>query len=256
MMNLKSLRNRKNKKKVLIKGIAMTDRGCIRQINEDAVELIMPDINDRHSGKGILAILADGMGGHLAGEVASEMAVETINEVYYQHQGCPEESLKNAFKAANEKIWMQSQDFLACKGMGNTCSVVVLVEDKLLLAHVGDSRIYHCHDQQIKQLSTDHTLAADLDAQGISTKQNQLHVLTKAMGIHQTVEFQFEIKSPVCRQDRYLICSDGLHDLIDDKEINALVSMNPLSLAAQSMIALAKHRGGYDNISVIILEAH
>lgn len=238
----------------LAKGVVMTDKGCVRSHNEDAVELVIPRRSEVLSEKGMLAVLADGMGGHQAGEVASQMAVDIIKDVYYHHPGTPEESLRQAFGEANEKIWTRSQEKDNCRGMGNTCSSVVLHGQKLFFCHVGDSRIYRLQAGEFTQLSDDHTLAAALRQTGEDIRPDQGHILSRAMGIGLELDFQSGIRNRVKPQDRYLLCSDGLYDLIDDEELHELSSIKTLFLAAQSMIALAKHRGGHDNISVIILE--
>ncbi|MCB0668363.1 MAG: serine/threonine-protein phosphatase [Saprospiraceae bacterium] len=247
-------RSKTNRNQTLATGIAMTDKGCVRKLNEDAVELIFPGRREALSEKGVLAVLADGMGGHQAGEVASQMAVDIIKDVYYHHPDSPEKSLNRAFSEANDKIFKMSQERDHCKGMGNTCSSIVLIDQKLIFCHVGDSRIYRSQAGKFTQITEDHTLAAELDRAGREVHSQQHHILSRAMGIGTELDFQSGIIRRIKSADRYLICSDGLYDLIDDEELSELISIKTLFLSAQSMIALAKHRGGHDNISVIILE--
>ena len=249
-MILSAIRKKQNK----ITGVALTDKGCRRQLNEDALELVIPKRSEILHSKGVLGILADGMGGHQAGEVASQMAVEIIKDVYYHHPDTPGQSLKQAFAEANGKIWNLSQEKEDCRGMGNTCSAVVILNKKIFFSHVGDSRIYRLQDGIMSQLSHDHTLEEELKKAGEECNPQHRHILSRAMGIGEGIDFQYEVKNRVKENDRYLICSDGLYDLVDDTELTELLSMKTIFLGAQSMIALAKDRGGHDNISVLILE--
>lgn len=243
-----------------IKAVVLSDIGCVRTNNEDNARFIRPSNGTVRRDKGFLAILADGMGGHSAGEIASQMAVDIIGQTYFARPESAEESLFLAFTRANRAIWMAASKNEKQRGMGTTCTCLAICNNQLFLAHVGDSRAYLLKKGQLTMLSKDHTYVQSLVDQGvISANEARVHpdknILTRAMGTHNKVDIDVEaIQQNLEADDRILLCSDGLYDYLNDDEI-ARYMLNPnLGNAARAMIELAKQRGGHDNITVLLLE--
>lgn len=243
-----------------LRAVVLSDVGCVRTNNEDAARFVRPSTSEIRTNKGFLAIVADGMGGHAAGEVASQMVVETVTKTYYQREESPEESLFLALTKANRAIWQTAGRNSRQRGMGTTCTAVAICNNRLYLAHVGDSRFYLLKNGQLLQLSTDHTYVQSLVAQGVITmaeaeKHPERNVLTRAMGTHNKVEIDIAVLSQTFRdEDRLLLCSDGLYDYLSSDEIAQLLLIPTLNEAAQQLIELAKQRGGHDNITVLLVE--
>jgi serine/threonine protein phosphatase PrpC len=200
------------------------------------------------------------MGGHAAGEIASQLAVETVAKTYYQREESPEESLFLALTKANRAIWQTAGRNSRQRGMGTTCTAVAICNNRLYLAHVGDSRFYLLKNGQLLQLSTNHTYVQSLVAQGVITtaeaeKHPERNVLTRAMGTHNKVEIDVAVLSQTFRdEDRLLLCTDGLYDYLSSDEIAQLLLIPTLNEAAQQLVELAKRRGGHDNITVLLVE--
>lgn len=243
-----------------LRAVVLSDVGCVRTNNEDAARFVRPSTLEVRSTKGFLAIVADGMGGHAAGEVASQMAVETVAKTYYQREESPEESLFLALTKANRAIWQTAGRNSRQRGMGTTCTAVAICNNRLYLAHVGDSRFYLLKNGQLLQLSTDHTYVQSLVSQGVITtaeaeKHPERNVLTRAMGTHNKVEIDIAVLSQTFRdEDRLLLCTDGLYDYLSSDEIAQLLLIPTLNEAAQQLVELAKQRGGHDNITVLLVE--
>ena len=238
----------------------MTDVGRVRTNNEDAARFVRPSKIVVRISKGFLAIVADGMGGHAAGEIASQTAVETISKAYYQQEDTPEASLFTAFSKANRAIWQMANRNVMQKGMGTTCTAVAICQNHLYMAHVGDSRLYLFKEGQLIQLSTDHTYVQELIQQGVITaeeaeKHPERNMLTRAMGTHNKVEIDVvQVSSLFENNDRILLCSDGLYDYFNQEEIATFLTIPLLNEAAQQMVDAAKQRGGHDNITVLLVE--
>ena len=231
----------------------VTDTGCHRGHNEDAVYYRSFE-EGRHTSS--LSIVADGMGGHAAGEVASQLAVQTISSFYNEDDSASTiERLVTGFQKANHVIWQKAQQDSHMTGMGTTCSALVIREGKACFVHIGDSRIYLLRDQKLDQLTRDDTLLNALIDQQQNTDNVPRNILSKALGISFTQKFQ-KSASPITirSNDRFLLCSDGLYDKVTDEEIRELMQIPSIGLAAESMLSLAKERGGEDNISIIINE--
>jgi protein phosphatase len=240
---------------------SLSDPGCHRELNEDSVRLVAPGQAAEDSGKGWLAVVADGMGGHQAGEVASSLAVDVVCREYSASEGGVAERLEKALQAANAEIYAQSASRQALGGMGTTCTALALVDGEAWAAHVGDSRIYLVRDGAIYRMTEDHSAVMDLVKKGIlSSEQARRHadrnVLLRAMGHQEKLEVDiWREQFPVQPGDRFVLCSDGLHDPVDDEEIkDAVLRLDPGAACAE-LIRLARERGGFDNISVIVLRA-
>jgi protein phosphatase len=231
--------------------------GCVRQRNEDAFTVLSPT-NGPTPGRNLLALVADGMGGHRAGDRASRLAVETIGRVFLAATPPVDRRLAEAFQAANRAIYDEAADDAALSGMGTTATALVVSEGAAWLAHVGDSRLYRLHDERLEQLSEDDTLVEGMLKKGLLTPQEakfhpERHVLARAMGTHARLEVMLA-PVPLAPGDSYLLCTDGLHDLVDDEEIRLLLLQHGPQAACDALVALARQRGGYDNISVVAVQ--
>jgi protein phosphatase len=236
-----------------------TDKGCVREINEDSGRFVRPSDPALLAGRGTLVIVADGMGGHSAGEVASLMAVEHVSRLYYETKGKPEAALKHAVEEANRRINEAAADDESKHGMGTTCTALVLLGDTAFAAHVGDSRLYMVRAGQLYQLTEDHSAVTEMVKLGLITKEEartheDKNIILRALGTSPEVEVSTLEPFRVREDDYYLLCSDGLYDLVRDEEIASLLSESEdIHAAGERLIALAKERGGHDNITVGIV---
>ncbi len=232
---------------------AATDVGLVRPVNQDQL-LVAP---------GLYAV-ADGMGGHAAGEVASSTAIAALQAAYEASGAHSLESLESAARAANRAVWEQARVNRGMLGMGTTLVALAVVEradgtNGLAVAHIGDSRLYLLRDGALHQLTVDHSLVQELVDDGqISPEQAavhpQRHVLTRALGVEPSVAVDVLDILPE-QGDRYLLCSDGLPREAADEQIAAVLQRfaDPVE-AAKELVALAKSRGGNDNITVVVVD--
>jgi serine/threonine protein phosphatase PrpC len=240
-----------------VNGAFITDVGCHRKNNEDSSILIIPEDSN---GKGVLAILADGMGGHAAGETASKMAVSIISRVYYAEVADPNDSLARAFEEANRSIHELGLSDPAYANMGTTCTALSLTEGKAYCAHVGDTRLYLIRNGTPYLLSEDHSYVMEMVRRGVlkadqAANHPSRNVLLNSMGIKPEMKTSlWERPMPIRCGDRFLLCSDGLYELVSDSEIVEISTGADLSMACLALVALAKDRGGHDNITVGLLE--
>lgn len=239
----------------------LTDTGCEREVNEDYYCYAEPDDDGLFHRKGRLVIVADGMGGHVGGQVASTIAVETVRDTYLNDPSDnPGDALFNGFQEAQTAILEYSREHPELAGMGTTCTAGVIHEGALWYGHVGDSRLYLIRDAEIKQLTEDHSYVARLVREGaISREEAAVHpernVLTSALGMDTAVAIDFP-ENPLRLDpgDILLFCSDGLHGLVSNQEMLQVAIGNEPRAACQELIRLAKDRGGFDNITVQILK--
>lgn len=245
--------------------VRYTDIGQRRDHNEDAVA------SDISIG---LLILADGMGGYKAGEVASEMAVLTL--IAELKEAITEQSVVAGFKdlnldaatesmllidavnKANEVIFQVSQTQPRCSGMGTTLVACVFTDNKILVGHVGDSRLYRLRKGELAQITEDHSLVQEQIKAGLMTAAQakvsiNKNLVTRALGIDAKVELELH-EYAVEQDDIYLLCSDGLSDLVEDEDIRlTLIELSAnLESMAEKLINMANNNGGKDNISVVI----
>lgn len=235
-----------------------SDVGKLREHNEDSIGW------DTDMG---LVLLADGMGGHNAGEVASELAVSCIRDAL-QDVLAPNlvasnvidfnDALREAIVYANDEIIRMANERLECVGMGTTIVVTLFHGNRVIIANVGDSRIYRLREKELTQISKDHSLVQEmLDNGYISEEEAQMsasrNLITRALGIADQVEVDIN-QDNVEDGDLYLLCSDGLTDLVTDDEILQLLLLykDDLKSGCQELISLANEKGGKDNISVIL----
>lgn len=196
------------------------------------------------------------MGGHKGGEIASALAVEAIEKTVRSMKHLKGEQLMiTAIKHANQDIYLRAVDEPELKGMGTTCSMV-LVEDQIHVAHVGDSRVYFISDE-IKQVTIDHTLVEDLIKRGEIERADAKHhpkrnIITRAVGSDAEVQVDYNVY-PLTVTEKVLICSDGLTGKIEDDELLEIVHNHELEEAVTKLVDLANERGGSDNISVVLM---
>ena len=236
-----------------------SDVGCVRELNEDSGTYVQPDDPELLRSKGLLIVVADGMGGHSAGEVASRLAVDVVTRAYYEDGGDARSALEKAFHEANREIHKAAENDASKNGMGTTCTALVLQDGTAISAHVGDSRLYLVREGSIYLMTEDHSAVMEMVKAGLITLEQARHhpeknVILRAMGSHPEVEVTtWQEPFPVRAGDRFLLCSDGLYDLVEDEEIKRIVMLSAPQTACESLIALAKERGGHDNITVGIV---
>lgn len=240
-----------------IAGAMLTDTGLVREANEDSVTFILP----KPDMPG-LAIVADGMGGHEAGEVASAIAVATICEIFYGSAGAVPRRLATAFAAAHAAIRAHAEKAPETAGMGTTCTALAFAEGRAFLAHIGDSRAYLVRQHSLRQISEDHSLVASLVRAGKLTPQDAArsadkNVILMALGIGAHIQPQIPREGiKLHPDDMLLLCSDGLSDLVPDQTILAgICAARTPQAACRNLVEAAKAAGGYDNISVGVFVA-
>jgi PPM family protein phosphatase len=238
-----------------------TDPGKVRQRNEDSVLFHMPNAASDAPRSGALAILADGMGGASGGSTASAMAVEEISRSYLANANDPPPvALKLAAESANEQIYRRSLQEEGLHGMGTTCVALAIDPPYAWVAWVGDSRLYLIRGGQIYQMTEDHSIVHEMVRRGLlkgeeAARHEDRNVVTRSLGSHQSVEVAlWPEEYPVRAGDRFLLCSDGLHDLVTSAEILEIAKNGPADLASRRLIDEANARGGYDNISAILVD--
>lgn len=235
----------------------LSDAGCVRSLNEDAVGCMIPREDDPYARAGALAVVADGMGGHAAGEVASQIALRTVLREYYRNPGPPTDALKNAFVIANRAIGEHAAADPSCNGMGTTCSALAIVNDLAYIAHVGDSRIYLLRQGEFRQLTEDDSLVREMYREGLLTAEEasrhpDKNVLLRALGTPGQEPVVSPDGFPLAHDDVLVLCTDGISDQIDDATIaSVIMTLEPVD-ACQKLIELARMAGGVDNASVAI----
>jgi len=246
-----------------IEHITLTDTGLVRDHNEDAIGSDM-DIG--------LLVLADGMGGYNAGEVASGIAVKTTMEmvqeaIVREDRGAIDEEtgllrqtivLRDAIMRANKLIYQTSKTKSDCEGMGTTIVACLFYDNMISIAHVGDSRLYRLRDKRFAQVTKDHSLLRELVDRGFYSPEEAQRSLnrnyvTRALGIEPKVEVELN-EEKVRPQDVYVLCSDGLSDMVDDEDIHLTISTfnANLNLIGQQLIRLTNDNGGRDNVSIVV----
>ena len=245
--------------------VGMTDTGRVRTHNEDYIGL------DEDLG---LAVLADGMGGTRAGEVASAMAVSVVtDELRSALPGLPvrtgEDEVAASFSAesdligrsvarANASIYSVAQSQPQCAGMGTTLVVMLFYDNRFTVAHVGDSRLYRLRRGDLEQVTVDHSLIQELIDRGFYTPQEarrsaNRNIVTRALGIAPEVEYDLQEEVAI-QGDIFLLCSDGLNDMLEDQDIAALIgdAETDLQAACKRLVDAANDCGGKDNVSVML----
>jgi protein phosphatase len=237
--------------------VASTDRGSVREKNEDYFGVFEPESEGVLAELGILVVVSDGMGGHFSGADASRTAVEVISEVYFDRaEGDPLDRLKRSFADANKEIFElvgHGVDGMA----GTTCTAALLFPEFVHVAHAGDSRAYLIRKGEIEQLTVDHSVVGEMMRKGILTKEEarshpHRNVITRAMGLQVEVQVDLIESVDVWPGDIIMLCSDGLFSMISEDEMAQIISANPPKEAAEKLIERAKEEGGTDNITIVI----
>jgi len=245
--------------------VGVSDAGRVREHNEDTIG------TDADIG---LVVLADGMGGYKAGEVASGIAVRTVMSLLKEAveredlaQRDPESGLsrpgillRDAIHRANKVIYQTARTQANCEGMGTTVVAGLFFDDKLTIAHVGDSRLYRLRGTEFRQVTQDHSLLQELVSRGFYTPEEAQRAaaknyVTRALGVEPTVEVDVT-EIPVDKDDVFLLCSDGLSDMVDDDDIQLTISTFGANLRtlARQLVLLGNDNGGRDNISIVLVK--
>ncbi len=242
----------------LVQYASRTDVGMRRAANQDALSVRLSSEAEEWHTCGHLFVVADGMGGHSVGDLASRITIETLPHVYAKMEAASlRDRLRSAIQAANRAINDKARENPEFADMGTTCSVLTLTSDGALVGQVGDSRVYRVRGDQIEQLSFDHSLQWEMIRQGRATMQNVdlLHprnVITRCLGPDQNVNVDIEGPFSVQKGDCFVLCSDGLTGHVADSEIGAIVGHLPPADASRLLIDLANCRGGADNVTVVV----
>jgi protein phosphatase len=244
--------------------VGASDTGRVREHNEDTIG------TDADIG---LVVLADGMGGYKAGEVASGIAVRTVLTLMKDAVDREDLSLRDdesglsrpgillrdAIQRANKVIYQTAKTQAHCEGMGTTVVAGLFFDDRLTIAHVGDSRLYRCRDGKLEQVTQDHSLLQELVARGFYTPEEAQRAaaknyVTRALGVEPTVEVEIT-EVPALKDDVYVLCSDGLSDMVEDDDIQLTINTFGANLetVAKQLVLLSNDNGGRDNISVVLV---
>ena len=246
-----------------IQFVELSHVGRVREHNEDATA-VDPEIG--------LVVLADGMGGYNAGEVASELAIKTVIDMVTtgldaEHRSQVDDTsglmrqsivLRNAVARANKIIWQTAQNNPQCRGMGTTIAACLFHDNRVSVAHVGDSRVYRMRSSRFEQITLDHSLMQELVDRGFFSPSEAMrsanrNYVTRALGVEPTVEVEIQEES-ARKGDVYILCSDGLSDMVDDEDIHLTISTFNANLktAGEQLVQLANQNGGRANISVCL----
>jgi len=239
----------------------LSDIGRRRTSNQDSKAVLPPWNGEQYRRRGWLLLVADGMGAHAAGETASALAAKHVPLAYEKHvHRSPAWALKAGIQQANAEIHAQGESTAGLRGMGTTCTTLVILPRGALVGHVGDSRAYRIRGTTIEQLSRDHSLAWEVEARRAQAGAESIpappkNIITRSMGPHSRVEVDLEGPFPVVAGDIFLLCSDGLSGQVADEEIGALAATLPLNEAARALLGLALVRGAPDNVTLIVARA-
>ena len=249
-----------------IQAFGASDVGKRREKNEDSYL-----VNDEQ----MLYAVADGMGGHLGGDIASKLAAQTIDAVITELETDPDMTLQEggvvvkpgeyqsylryAIRLASKNIFEKADEEVSLRGMGTTTVALLLRNKKAYIANVGDSRVYRVRGEKIVQITKDHSLVAEQMRAGIISEDDaRIHrfknIITRSVGFQEDVEADVDIRV-IRNGDKFLLCSDGLSNMLRDEDIRDVVINNDVEQSCRTLIDLANERGGDDNITVVIVEA-
>lgn len=242
----------------IFKACGISDIGKVRKNNED----VWADLSDIHC-----YLLADGMGGHQAGEIAAKETVDWLCRLLRKNLKSKTISMDDALKvidsaiqSANNHVYKLSRSTSDLKGMGTTLCLLYLHPEGAVYAHIGDSRIYRLRDKKIKPLTEDHSLFTELAQSGKigNMDRGDFHyknIITKAVGTEPNIKPTIAVDS-IQSGDLYLLCTDGLSDLLTTTEMEKILNdASSLSLAASELVALSKNKGGHDNVTALLIGA-
>lgn len=237
-----------------------------RSSNEDYMSSYIPEDPQIMASKGAIFVVADGLGGKAKGEVASELAVTTIRDVYYHDTRVDiATALRNAIEQASALIWQKntenfpdaSDDQKTKEGMGTTCVAAVLQDDHIYVANVGDSLAYVVRGEQILQIAEDHSWVAEQVRAGLLTQEQarsheKRNIITRCLGTSSTVEV-YVTSETVQDGDVLILCTDGLWSLVEEHELRSIVQQYAAEESAQRLVERAKENGGPDNITAVVV---
>lgn len=236
-----------------------TDPGIVRSFNEDSIAT-SPDIG--------LLVLADGMGGYKAGDVASSLATNVVTrelKQFFQEDmddGKVSQLVSDAIRNANSTIYRTANGDTRYQGMGTTVVMALFRDSRATVAHVGDSRLYRLRNDRLSLLTYDHSLLQEQVELGLITSEDakvshNRNLVTRALGVSEQLELDLSTEKTQ-PGDIYLLCSDGLNDMVDDADIELVLSSLKanLQLAARQLVMIANDNGGHDNVSVILARVH
>jgi len=245
----------------VVKFVARSEIGKVRENNEDKFDFYEPDAPDQLAARGSVYLVCDGMGGHEAGQIASELASKLFLHHYYHSEGTPQQAAERAVLQAHLYIQRMGQAVPSRRDMGTTLTALIVRQDEGILVHVGDSRCYRLREGELQQLTRDHTLVQEWVAQGLLTPEAARFspyssVITQAIGVEgERGSLKPDIETfPLQEGDLFLLCSDGLTDMLDDAEIAAIVRSHPPTQAAWTLVERALAEGGRDNITVVLVQ--
>lgn len=230
--------------------IGLTDVGCVRKVNQDSL-LLAPELG--------LYLVADGMGGARGGEWASRIAVETVQQCVAESVTRDESTLATAYDRANFRVWERANQDFSLDGMGTTLVGVLVLEEGIAVANVGDSRAYLFHEGELSQLTEDQTWVNEVGRRlGVSEEKLKVHpmrhVLTMAIGVSNPLTVKTFHLAPE-PGDQILLCSDGLHGPVPPEQLQAiLIAPMPLEEKCRHLIEAARNAGGPDNITALLIE--
>ena len=238
---------------------ALSDIGMRRMTNQDAYAAVLASDMEAFARRGHLFVVADGMGAHAAGELASRLAVDGIPHYYVKHgqETPPWEALANAFRQTNASVHARGEANLDFHNMGTTASALLLLPGEAYVAHVGDSRVYRLRGDTLEQLTFDHSLVWELQAAGHVPAGGggaiPKNIITRSLGPNP--EVQVDLEGPYALEvgDTFFLCTDGLTGQVDDEEIAEILVHLPPDESARLLVDLANLRGGPDNITVVVV---
>lgn len=237
--------------------LSETNRGKVRSANQDCM---VSEIIALPTGPVHLCVVADGMGGHLSGDVASQVAVASLSSAVRANLGRlrPAEALKQAFEDANYAVYKEAEEREECAGMGTTLTAALIAGEKAYIAHVGDSRAYKFDGASLTRLTDDHSLVEELIRQGglspsDAEKHPQRHMLTRALGIERQIEVDCRVLS-LLSGEILLLCTDGLTRMLQDSELESIISKaDAPATALRELMDTALGRGAPDNVTILLV---
>jgi PPM family protein phosphatase len=236
---------------------AKTDMGRVRENNEDKHEFFLPESTDSLASRGLVFVVCDGMGGHEAGQIASELATKTFLDNYLNHPGTdPAAAMRSAIQAANRFVHDVSITVPSRRGMGTTITTLALIQDRIVVGQVGDSRLYRWRPDSFVSITTDHTWVEEAVRQGMPRPEAEAHpyrhVLTRAIGTEAAVLVDV-LEDNVQVGDVFMLCSDGLINHVSDERIREILGGFSPAEAAWRLVNDALIDGGTDNCTVIVV---
>jgi len=238
---------------------SLSDRGRVRLNNEDAHGQFVPETTAEVEERGVVFVVADGMGGHRGGEIASRIAVRTILAFYTADSGTDRaKALTRAFHEANQTIIQEAVSDSTLFGMGTTCTALALHQGRAYFAHVGDSRCYLVRRGKILQVTNDHSIVGEMVRSGILSDEDarthpKRNVITRSLGAQPDVAAETPDSIELQVGDTFLLCSDGLTGYLSDIDLSVVLATLPPEEACKKMVRMANEQGGRDNITVQVI---